>query len=164
MKNKGFSVLISICFLAMLFLPGLVKTAWAEDDTSAGSQDEQLPLLLPYGPDYRTPRAGEGFRAEVFGREIKVNPRDGRSVSSVDIGLALYKPLPEDRQVVPFGALYIWRHPNDEDLFRGVIAGVYDDIFWAHTSRTMEPFELVATFNNYTLPFAQYELVDGIAV
>jgi len=147
----------------MLFLPGFVKTARAENDTSATSKDAQLPLLLPYGPDYRTPREGEGFRAVVFGREITVNPRDGRSVSSVDLGLALYKPLPEDRQVVPFGALYLWRHPNDEDLFRGIIDGVYDDIFWAHASRNMAPFEFVATLNNYTLPFAQYELVDGRA-
>ncbi len=166
MKNKGSCVLFRICFLAILFLPVtvLVKPAWTADDTSATSPAEQLPLLLhPDSPDYRTPREGEGFRAEVFGREITVNPRDGRSVSSIDIGLALYKPLPEDRQVVPFGALYLWRHSNDEDLFRAAIAGLYNDIFWAHASKTMEPFEMVATFNNYTLPFAQYELVDGRA-
>ncbi len=160
MKNKGLSALISICFLAMIFLPGLVKTVSAEDDTSAAS-NEQLPLLHPDSPDYRTPREGEGFRAVVFGREITVNPRSGRSDSSLDIGAALYKPLPENRQVVPFGAIYLWRHPDDEDLFRATIAGVYNDIFWAHASKSLEPFELVATFNSYTLPFAQYELVDG---
>jgi hypothetical protein len=163
MKNEGSSVFVGICFLAMLFLPGLVKTAWAEEDTSAVSQGEQLPMLHPDSPDYRTPREGEGFRAMVFGREITVTPRDGRSVSSIDIGLALYKPLPEDRQVVPFGAIYLWRHPNDEDLFRAAIAGVYNDIFWAHASKSMDPFELVVTLNNYTLPFSQYELVDGKA-
>src|SRR5208282_3090290 len=112
------SILISVCFLFMLFLPGPVKTAWAADDTSAASQTEQLPKLKPYGPDYRTPREGEGFRADVFGREITVEPRDGRSVSSIDIGFGLYTPLPEDRQIVPFGALYLWRHPDDGDLFR----------------------------------------------
>ena len=120
-------------------------------------------MLHPYGPDYRTPREGEGFRAEVFGTEITVQPRDGRSVTSMDIGVELNKPLPEDRQFVPFGALYLWRHPNDGDIFRAAMAGVYNDIFWAHASKNTNPFELVATFNNYTLPFQQYELVDGIA-
>src|SRR5208283_5561258 len=116
MKNKRFSFFISIFLVAMFFLQGLVNTAFAEDDKSAASKAEQLPLLLPYGPDYRTPRAGEGFRANVFGTEITVNPRDGRSVTSIDLGFAFYTPLPEDRQVVPFGALYLWRHPNDEEL------------------------------------------------
>ncbi len=163
MKNKSVSVFIMI-FLALLFLPGLMKTAQAEDNKSPASQDEQLPLLRPDSPDYKTPLAGEGFRTNVFGREITVLPRDRRSVSSFDVGMALYMPLPEDRQVVPFGAIYLWRHPNDEELFRAAIAGVYNDIFWAHAYKTIDPFELVATFNNFTLPFAQYELVDGRAV
>src|SRR5208282_4832267 len=91
-------------------------------------------------------------------------PRDGRSVSAMDIGLALNTPLPEDRQFIPWGAFYIWRHPNDVELLRAVIVGVYNDIFWAHASENIEPFELVATFNNYTIPLAQSELVDGRAV
>ena len=163
MKNKGFSILIGICFLAMLFLPDLVKTALAEDDRSTASQ-EQLPLLNPDSPDYRTPREGEGFLIKLFGKEITVHPSDQRSGSSMDIGLALYRPLPENRQVVPFGAIYIWRHPNDEDLFRAIIVGVYNDVFWAHAANNMSPFELVATLNSYTLPFSQYEMVDGKSV
>jgi hypothetical protein len=163
MNNKGFSFLICICLIDMLFLPGLVKTAWAEDDSSAVSKDEKLPPLHQDIPDYRTPRAGEGFRAEIFGREITVEPRDRRSSLAMDIGLAFYKPLPEVRQVIPWGAFYIWRHPNDQELFRAVIVGVYNDIFWAHASKNMDPFELVATFNNYTIPLAQAELVDGRA-
>lgn len=163
MKNKEFPFLLGLYLLVIFLLQAPLKTALADDSTAA-SQEEQLPMLHPDRPDYRTPREGEGFRAQVFGTEITVEPRDTRSVSSIDIGAALYTPLPEDRQIVPFGAIYLWRRPNDGDLFRGILTGVYNDIFWAHAYPSMSPFELVATFNNYTLPFAQYELVDGRAV
>jgi hypothetical protein len=42
--------------------------------------------------------------------------------------------------------------------------GVYNDVFFARSPSDLRPFEWVLTFNNYTLPFSQYELVDGEAV
>ena len=47
MKNKVFPIVISICFVSTLFLPGIVKTAGAEDGPAVVSQDNQLPDAAP---------------------------------------------------------------------------------------------------------------------
>jgi hypothetical protein len=141
-----------------------IDSSRAEDNTPPVPQDQLQPLLSPDSPAYRTPRAGEGFRTELFGREIKVQPDNGRSVNAFDIGAQINIPGADNRAVIPFGAIYLWRHPDDKSLFRADIAGVYNDIFWSGSSRAMGPFEWVLTFNNYTLPMSQYELVDGKAI
>ena len=41
MKNKGFSVLICICFLALLFLPGLVKNPRGQGEEGKTKVEEQ---------------------------------------------------------------------------------------------------------------------------
>ena len=156
------------CFFCLTVFSALLVTgiiaALAAEDSAPISKDSQLPLLQPEGTVYRTPRAGEGFRTEVFGQEIKVQPDDGRKETAVDLGVAFYKPLPHGEQFIPFGSLYLWRHPDDQSLFRADIALAYNDIFWAGPLPHLGPFEWVLTFNNYTIPFAQNELLDGVAI
>ena len=41
MKNKGFSVLICICFLALLFLPGLLKNLQGQGEEGKTKVEEQ---------------------------------------------------------------------------------------------------------------------------
>ncbi len=127
----------------------------------ASMEGIQLPLLDSTGVPYRTPRAGEGFQAEVFGREITVQPRDRRSVSGWILGLEINEPTPEKAGILPFGALYFWRHPDDERFLRAQVSGVYNDIFLSRSSPSLRPFEWVLTFNSFTLPFAHAELIDG---
>jgi hypothetical protein len=146
-------------------MPGFgISAARAEEAPLAATQDEQLSVLQPDSPDYRTPRAGEGFRTNVFGREITVQPSDRRLVTATDLGVAFYTPGADNSGVIPFGDIYLWRRPNDETLLRADIVGVYNDIFFSHALDYRRPFEWVVTFNSYTLPFAQYELVDGESV
>ncbi|HAM50707.1 MAG TPA: hypothetical protein DCP92_08465 [Nitrospiraceae bacterium] len=160
-----FRILLSSLFLICSLSQVGTIAAWAAEGAAAAPQDEQLPLLLqPDSPEYRTPRAGDGFRTQVFGREITVQPTDRRSVSAWDFGLALDLPTPGGRALTPFGSIYLWRHPNDQTLFRADLVGVYDDVFFARSSPDLKSFEWVLTFDNYTLPFAQSELVDGEAV
>ncbi len=138
-----------------IILGASMSTAGAEQ----GGQ-QPLPLLHPQGTPYHTPLAGEGFRTEVFGREIRVAPRNRRSVSAFDLGVAVYEPPPEDAEFFPIGALYFWHHPDTDHLLRAEIAVISNAIFWSH-SLGPGPFEWVLTFNNYTVPVAQGELVDG---
>ena len=138
--------------------------AWAAEEPASAVQDEQLPLLTPDSPEYRTPRAGEGFRTTLFGHQTTVRPSDRRSVSAWDFGVDVNLPPPDNRGVLPIGAVYLWRHRNDGTLFRADLAGVYDDVFFARAFSEPGSFEWVLTFRNYTLPFAQSELVDGEAV
>ncbi len=141
-----------------------IGIALAAEESASAVQNDQLPFLNPEGSVYRTPRAGEGFRTEVFGREVTVKPSDRRSVTALDLGAAFYTPLPQNEQIIPFGSLYLWRHPDDQSLFRADVAIVYNDIFWSGSLPQIGPVEWVLTFNNFTLPIAQRELVDGKAV
>lgn len=134
------------------------------EDVPAASQNQQLPVLHRDSPDYHTPRAGEGFRTELFGQEIRVQPSDLRSVTALDVGSAVNIPGADNKVLMPFGDLYVWRHPDDQSLFRADILGLYNDIFWSGSSPHLGPLEWVLTFNSYTVPFAQYEVVDGRSV
>ncbi|MEJ2033244.1 MAG: hypothetical protein P8Y63_09440, partial [Deltaproteobacteria bacterium] len=68
---------------------------------------------------------------------------------------------PDDRFVIPFGSVYLWRHPDENLLFRAELSGLYNNVFYAPSPTGWGPFEWVATFNNFTLPFARSEIVDG---
>jgi hypothetical protein len=139
-----------------------IAAAWA-DVAPPAPQDDLQPLFSPDNPGYRTPRAGEGFKTDLFGREIEVQPGNRRSVTAADLGVQVNLPSADSRAVVPFGALYLWRHEDDQSLFRADIVGLYNDIFWAGSTPDLGHFEWVLTFENYTLPFTQYEIVDGNA-
>ncbi len=147
-------------FPFLLFLAGILILS---EGLSLG-EESQLPLLHPPGAPYRTPRAGEGFRTEVLGHRITVQPQNRRSVSAWEIGAEINKPAPEDASVLPFGTLYFWRHPDDKHLLRIEATGIANDVFWAHSPQSSGSFEWVLTFNNFTLPFAKAELVDGRAL
>jgi hypothetical protein len=169
MRNLwGPSRLLQVLFCCLFLISAIAEfgilPARAEEAAAPAVQDEQLPMLQPDSPDYRTPRAGEGFRANVFGREITVQPNDRRSNTSMDVGAAFYTPGADNRGVIPFGSIYLWRRPNDQTLLRADVVGVYNDVFFARSPASLSPFEWVLTFDSYTLPFAQYELLDGESV
>ncbi|HTP64645.1 MAG TPA: hypothetical protein VMJ66_04575 [Geobacteraceae bacterium] len=151
------TLLLHLALFMALFDP---EFAWA-DDAQPASQGNLPSLLNPNDPAYRTPRAGEGFATELFGKTITVQPRNMRSTSSVDVGLQVNLPSPDGKTVLPFGAVYLWRHPDDHMLFRADLVGFYNDIFLSGSTAGMKNFEWVLTFENYTLPTKQYELVDG---
>ncbi len=159
MTSPVWSILCLKRILYLLTLAGIVLGGMP----AAGAEENdhrQLPLLQPQGAPYHTPLSGEGFHTEVFGREVDVQPRNRRSVSAWDLGVAVYEPPPEDSEFIPVGDLYFWRHPDAGHLLRANVAGVYNDIFWSR-SPGPGPLEWILTFNNYTVPVAQAELVDG---
>jgi hypothetical protein len=136
-----------LVFLGVLFLTGLLAVpppAHADEDST-----------------YRTPLAGEAYTGQVLGHTVIIEPRDRRSVSSWSAGLGFYTPMPEGRGLTPFPALYFWRHPEDRNLFRAEVSGVYDDIFRSRPLGSSGHLEWVLTFNNYSVPFTQTELIDG---
>ncbi len=161
--TRGLALFCLVC-LTGAFLGLGNPAARAQEGPAADAPTPELPLLHPKGAPYRTPLAGEGFRAKLFGREITVQPRDRRSVSAWNLGAAIYKPAPEGSGILPLGDLYFWRHPDDKDLLRATVSGVYNNFFRARSPRDLGPFEWVLTFTNFTVPFAQAELVDGRAL
>jgi hypothetical protein len=125
------------------------------------SSDASLRWADPSAPDYRTPRAGEGFRTRIFGRDVEVQPRDRRSTSAWDVGAATWYRWPEDERLLPFGSLYFWRRPSERWFFRGTVVGLYNDLTYAHSLVDESPFEAVLTFESQTIPNDSAEWADG---
>lgn len=110
-------------------------------------------------PD-RTLRAGDGYRGRAFGQVFEGAPRDRRSVAAWDVGVAT-APRVEESSVLPFGSLYFWEHPDDATLFRATVAGVVNEVFYAHSPDGWGGKELVATFESFTWPGESGEFIDG---
>jgi len=91
-------------------------------------------------------------------------PRDRSSVTALSAGFAAVAPSVPDNGVLPFGDLYLWRRPDRDTFFRGVVAGVANEIFFSKSARRMQPFEGVFTFENYTVPVDQTFFVDGMPI
>ncbi len=107
------------------------------------------------------PIAGEGFRTEFLGEAITVPALDRRSINAWVLGAALNIPAPSSRKIEPIAALYFWRRPDDDKIFYGDVALLYNSLFFAKNLEGSKNFEWVVTFENYTIPFAQNEIIDG---
>ncbi len=158
-RKTSFRFLFLLFCLTCLFSGKTDAAAAAEEQPLKPSLT--LPELPPSGPGYRTPRAGEGFHTEVLGRDVIVHPRQRRSTAAWYFSVALYEPGPEKSEISPIGVLDFWAHPDDERLFRAQVSGFYNEILWTRQLPRAAPFEAVVTFENFTVPLAQAELVDG---
>jgi hypothetical protein len=132
-----------------------------EPPVEAAAPEKPLRKLDVPGEEYLTPRAGEGFETTVLGREVRVEPRDRRTITAWDLGLSAIAPGVPTQEVLPFGSLFFWRQPDERTFFRAVLLGFYDDIIFAKSAESTSPIEAVFTFENLTLPVARNEYIDG---
>lgn len=114
--------------------------------------------LAAPGSAYRTPRSGEGVRASLFGDPIEIPARDRRSVRAWQVGVA--DALAADDGAAPLASLYAWEHPDERLLVRASLVGVYDQLTVAATAPSGR--DALLTFENWTLPWATGEQVDGV--
>jgi len=135
------------------------ETTEKTPDESA-PDDDYLRTLDEPGKPYRALRSGEGFRTNVMGRDVRVEPRDRRVVDAWDLGIT-NSPRADTSEILPFGALYFWRHPDEDTLFRGVVVGLFNEIYYARSPKDWGPFEWIATLDTFTVPVGQSELIDG---
>lgn len=149
-------------FFYSLLLPFAALASDGNDGTGDDSGQTNLPYIDSETLNYRTPRAGEGFNAKVFGEEITVPSRNLRSVTGWKMGAQIETPQPDDRLALPAGALYLWRHPDERHLLRGEVTGIYNNLFWGVKPDGWGDFEVGLTLNNFTLPSTWNEVYDGI--
>lgn len=131
---------------------------------------------------YRTPRAGEEFRTRILNKPVVAPARDRRDVTSLTVGVQWIPDGPgspailpfggalvvrDEREagtnsLLPFGAVFVWRNPEQGKYrFRGVFSGLYNDVRYHITRRDWRGFEGVLTFENFTVPIARPEFVEG---
>jgi hypothetical protein len=146
-------------FLLILLL--LVSIPARAEDREAPPEGEELRFLDPSDPHYRTPRAGEGFRTRLFGRAVASEPRDRRSTSVFDAGVATWIRGPDHQALIPFASFYFWRRPDERRFLRATVAVLYNDVVAAYSLAPESPFEGVLAFESMTIPSDSALWVDG---
>jgi hypothetical protein len=109
-----------------------------------------------------TPLAGEQFDTEVMGEPVTVAPRDRKNVTAASFGVQYLPDGPSFYQVLPFGALYVWRNSDDlKKRFRGTFSGPVNDLTYNAGSHSSSGWELRMTLNTMIIPLGRSEYVEG---
>lgn len=115
--------------------------------------------------DYRTPRAGEEHTTRLFGEEVTAPSRNRNSVTALNLGMAWVPDAPEDYELGPFGAFFLWRNRDEgRERFRGVLAGLYNEVRYNRRPSWLGLTELVLTLDSLTIPTARQEFVEGLRI
>jgi hypothetical protein len=110
----------------------------------------------------KTPLAGEEFHTEVLGDPVKVDARDRKKVTAASFGIEVLPNGPKFYQVLPFGALYVWRNSDDETKrFRGTFSGLVNDATMNVGTRATSGWEARFTLNNMIIPIGRSEYVEA---
>jgi hypothetical protein len=114
--------------------------------------------------DDTTPLAGEAFTGSVFGHQVVVPPRDRTKNTVLDLGVVLMPDGPDKKRLDPFATFFLWRNWNDgRQRLRAILLGIYDNVRFDFLPSS-GPFEMVATFDNFTPPFDRAEYVEGVRI
>ena len=94
-----------LLFVAMALTWVGAARAEEPETTSSG---EELRYVDPFDQsgDYRSIRAGEGFRTSIFGFDVEEDARDRRSTSAMDLGADAYFGGPDEAQLIPTKATF----------------------------------------------------------
>lgn len=146
--NDERPLLSALCFTLILIAPEIGEAQF--------SQEEPTPMEEP------TPFAGRDYRTKLFGQAIHVLPRDRRSVTAASFGLQWIPNGPSQLEILPFGALYLWRNwDGDNRRFRGTISIAVNDLAYSIGLRDYPNWTLVLTLNNFIVPLGRSEYVHG---
>ncbi|TLY34667.1 MAG: hypothetical protein E6K60_12695 [Nitrospirae bacterium] len=119
-------------------------------------------LQIAHGEEPHTPLAGQEHRTEMSGQDVFVPARDRRHVTAVNFGLQWLPHGPTPYEVLPFGALFVWRSSYDDtERFRGTFSGLVNDVKYNIGLPSMRGVELVLTLESLVIPFGRSEYVEG---
>ena len=114
------------------------------------------------GEETRTPLAGEEYHTELFGEPVHVPARDRRSVTAANVGVQWIPNGPSFYEVLPFGALYVWRNMDDQNRrFRGAFSGPVNDLNYNIGSKWFKGLEFIFTLDTVIIPIGRSEYVEG---
>lgn len=154
-------------FIVSLILAGTLSgTGWAEHgiagagqttETSSSHLQEAPAAAFENDAEYRTPLAGERLQTVVLGKSMIIPSLDRSHVSALFLGGEFYSPKQGDTSGTPVGALYL-RRVWERSRTRNVISIFVNDLEY---DRSFGNLELVARFENNTIPTGQREVVNN---
>ncbi|MBK5276096.1 MAG: porin [Desulfuromonadales bacterium] len=107
--------------------------------------------------EYHTPLAGEPLHTVFMGKPIDIPALDRGRVTALTLGGVLYTPRQGSTSATPIGALYLMRE-WEESRTRNEISIFVNDLEY---DRSFGNIELVARFENNTIPLGQREVVNN---
>jgi hypothetical protein len=145
--------------LPILLLMLLILAFWSTQELAFAEQDPTQTLAsglsepAPQDTDekYHTPLAGEPFHLEFMGRSIMIPARDRGNLTSLELGATTYFPELADTTSAPLFALFM-RRTWEKAQLRIVASAFVNEVDGA---RSFGHPELLARFENYTIPFSE---------
>ena len=145
---------LPILLLILLIFPFWSKQEFAfaeQEPTQTVDSGPGEPAPQNTGGKYHTPLAGEPFRLNFMGRSIDIPARDRGNLTSVELGETVYFRELADTTFDPIFALYM-RRTWERARLRFVASGVVNE---ADGAKSFGKSELLARFDNYTIPFKE---------
>ena len=151
-RMKPFSLPILLLILLILTFWSRQELAFAEQDpTQTLASEASEPAPQDTGRKYHTPLAGEPFHLDFMGRSIVIPARDRGNLASLQLGGTFYFSELTDTTVEPLFALYM-RRTWEQSRVRIVASGLVNE---ADGAKSFGHPELLARFENYTIPFSE---------
>ncbi|WP_224981882.1 porin [Geomonas agri] len=107
-------------------------------------------------PEYHTPLAGEAKQVTFMGQQASIPAVDRTRMTSITVGGSLLAPAQGQSPAIPVAALY-HRRITDRSYRRAMVAVFVNELDYL---RDVGGWDLVAQFDNDTLPVAGRELRD----
>ncbi len=119
-------------------------------------------LGIPPAENPSAPIAGKEYDTQVFGKDVHVASRDRHSVTAATFGLQWIPDGPSQLELLPFGALYVWRNWAAENRrFRGTFSIAVNDLAYSIGLLGNSNWNLIFTLNNFIAPLGRSENVEG---
>ena len=152
--------IFSLVLAGMLLCPGVTQHGIAsagQEAEAPAPQAEKTVAVSGAAAEYHTPLAGEPYHTVFMGRPLDIPAMDRGHVNALILGGEFYTPKQGETSGTPVGALYLKR-VWEKSRTRNVISIFINDLEY---DRSFGNLELVARFDNNTLPGGQREVVNN---
>jgi hypothetical protein len=163
MPGRGVIFIFSLILGGTLLYPGQPKQGLALADPRhelTAPREESGIAASREDPEYHTPLGGEPFNTVIMGKSLHIPALDRRHVTALILGGEYYFPKQGDTSATPIGALYLKR-VWEKSRTRNVISIFVNDLEY---DRSFGNLELVARFDNNTLPGGRREVVNNVEI
>jgi len=156
--NKWMPLLLPLLVAVSVVYPGWTKGAIAEQTAVVtSSQEEKGGAASSAAAAYHTPLAGEALHTVFMGKAVDLPAIDRSRVTALTLGGVFYTPKQGATAATPIGALYvmrIWENSRTRDAISVFVNDLEYD-------KSFGNLELVARFENNTVPLGQREVVNN---